>query len=63
MILALIAIWGLFYWGIVIGIGLFGAGMKPAGFNQLMIIAIVVAVGVVVGSYWSVARHKARFPN
>ena len=58
VMLALAAVWGLPYWGVIIAVGLFGEGMKEGGLNQVIVLAISASIVIVVGGYWLVARHR-----
>ena len=58
VLLALAAIWGLTCWGLMIGVFLFGEGMKDGGLYQLIALAISASVALVFGGYWLVARRR-----
>ena len=59
-LLALAAMWGLTYWGLMIGVLLFGEGMKESELDQLIALAIAASVALVAGCYWLVVRHRAQ---
>lgn len=57
--LALVAVWGLTYWGLMIAIGLFGEGMNESGLYQVTLFAMVAAMALVAGTCGLVAKHRA----
>lgn len=60
VVLALGAMWGLTYWGVIIAVGLFGEGMQDGGLREVTVLAISASVVIVVGGYALVARHRSQ---
>ena len=58
--LALAAVVGLSCWGLLIGVGLFGEGMKADGLDLVTVLAVAASVAIVVGGYWFVSRPRTQ---
>jgi len=60
VLLALVAMWGLTYWFLMLSVLLFGEGMKAGGLDRLIVLAISASVALVIGGYWMVVRHRTQ---
>ena len=58
VLLALAGMWGLTDWVLMLGVVLFGEGMREGSFDLLIAVSIFASVAFVTGGYWFVSRHR-----